>query len=71
MYETPHSLLDNISMGYRQVFLPHPSLSLSTYDILFNVFLTQAFGDHLSARLTKLKVRRESEANVEEAGGSK
>ena len=47
------------------------SLLVTTYDILLNIFLTQAFGDHLSARLTKLKVRRESEANVEEAGGSK
>ena len=28
VYETPHSLLDNISLGYRQVFLAHPFLSL-------------------------------------------
>ena len=30
VYETPHSLLDNISLGYRQVFLAQPSISLSS-----------------------------------------
>ena len=36
VYETPHSLLDNISMGYRQVFLAH--LSLSQPMIFFSMY---------------------------------
>ena len=31
VYETPHSLLDNISLGYRQVFLAHPFISPSLH----------------------------------------
>ena len=76
MYETPHSLLDNISLGYRQVFLAHPFISPSLpstwevfvhlYHVQFHYF--QAFGAHLSAKLEKLKERRESEAELSGTG---
>ena len=39
VYETPHSLLDNISLGYRQVFLAHPFfISFVTTFSTFNLW---------------------------------
>ena len=53
VYETPHSLLDNISLGYRQVFIPHlvffvKIFSTSILRITFPSFSFLFCLDHLS-----------------------
>ena len=49
--------------------LPFVSLAIAKSSKLFskilNVFQCQAFGDHLTAQLVKLKARRESEAEID------